>query len=169
MRLSPDGTQSTFTAIDFETAQYTRTSICQVGLVRVEAGVIVRELCLLVQPPDNYYRRDFIAIHGITPQATAQSPTFAGVWPQVEPFIAGQRVVAHNGFCFDFNVLKETLLFYDLPVPAFDKVCTLRIYRKKLSVLCAEHCIPLNHHDALSDARACAELYLRSLKEKPAE
>ena len=27
-----------------------------------------------------------------------------------------------------------------------------------------EHAIPLNHHDALSDARACAELYLRHLR-----
>jgi DNA polymerase-3 subunit epsilon len=162
MRLSPDRTPSTFTAIDFETAQYARSSICQVGLVRVEAGVIVRELSLLVQPPDNYYRRDFIGIHGITPQATANSPTFAGVWPQMEPFIAGQRVVAHNGFRFDFEVLEATLELYRLPVPAFDKVCTLRIYRKSLAVLCVEHRIPLNHHDALSDARACAELYLRS-------
>jgi len=162
MRLIPDRTPSTFTAIDFETAQHARTSICQVGLVRVEAGVIVRELSLLVQPPDNYYRRDFIGIHGITPQDTAKAPTFVGVWPQVEPFIAGQQVVAHDGFRFDFDVLRETLRFYGLPVPAFEKVCTLRIYRKKLAVLCAEHRIPLDHHDALSDARACAHLYLRS-------
>jgi DNA polymerase-3 subunit epsilon len=26
------------------------------------------------------------------------------------------------------------------------------------------HDIPLNHHDALSDAKACAELYIRSLE-----
>ena len=154
--------KSIFTAIDFETAQHARTSICQVGLVRIEAGTVAHEFCLLVQPPDNFYREDFIGIHGITPQATAQSPTFDRVWPQMEPFIAGQRVVAHNGFRFDFDVLKQTLGFYGLPVPAFEKVCTLRIYRKKLAVLCAEYRIPLDHHDALSDARACAHLYLRS-------
>ena len=73
----------TFTAIDFETAQHARTSICQIGLVRVEAGVIVHELSLLVQPPNNYYRVDFIQIHGISPMDTAESPSFAGVWPQV--------------------------------------------------------------------------------------
>ena len=155
--------KSTFTAIDFETAQHARTSICQVGLVRVEAGSVVRELSLLIQPPDNFYREDFIEIHGITPQATAQSPTFDGVWPQVEPYIAGQRVVAHNGFRFDFDVLKQTLGLYGLLVPGFEKICTLKIYSKRLAVLCAEHRIPLVHHDALSDARACAELYLRSL------
>ena len=52
-----------FTAIDFETAEHARTSICQVELVRVEGGVPVHELSLLVQPPDNFYREDFIGIH----------------------------------------------------------------------------------------------------------
>jgi len=33
-----------FTAIDFETAQGYRWSICQVGLVRVEQGVITNEI-----------------------------------------------------------------------------------------------------------------------------
>lgn len=44
-----------FTAIDFETAQGYRWSICQVGLIRVENGIITKEINLLVQPPDNYY------------------------------------------------------------------------------------------------------------------
>ena len=152
-----------FTAIDFETAQHARTSICQVGLVRVEAGVIVHELSLLVQPPNNYYRFDFTQIHGISSSDTAESPSFAGVWPQVEPYIAGQCVVAHNGFRFDFDVLRKTLGYYGLTVPVFERVCTLRIYRKRLADLCAEYGIPLDHHDALSDARACARLYLRAL------
>ena len=43
-----------FTAIDFETAQGYRWSICQVGLIRVENGIIINELNLLVQPPNNY-------------------------------------------------------------------------------------------------------------------
>lgn len=156
--------QPTFTAIDFETAQYARSSICQVGLVRVEAGTIACELSILVKPPGNYYLEEFTEIHGITPRATADSPTFAEAWPRLAPYIEDQRVVAHNGFRFDFDVLKKTLGFYGLPVPAYEKVCTLRIYRKSLATLCAEHRIPLDHHDALSDARACAALYLRSLK-----
>ncbi len=61
---------NTFTAIDFETAQGYRWSICQVGLIRVENGEIVKQLNLLVQPPDNYYLDRFIDIHGITPEDT---------------------------------------------------------------------------------------------------
>ncbi len=41
---------NSFTAIDFETAQGKRWSICQVGLMRVENGVITEQLSLLVQP-----------------------------------------------------------------------------------------------------------------------
>ena len=58
---------NSFTAIDFETAHPKRWSICQVGLVRVENGVITNELSIMVQPPDNFYWDRFIDIHGITP------------------------------------------------------------------------------------------------------
>jgi len=154
---------ATFTAIDFETAQPVRHSICQVGLVRVEAGAVVREVSLLVQPPSNHYWERFTGIHGIAPDDTANAPTFAQVWPQLAPYIVGQRVVAHNGPSFDFNVLRQTLTHYGLPEPVFEGFCTYRIYRRNLAELCEEHGIGLDHHDALSDARACAMLYLRSL------
>ncbi len=148
-----------FTAIDFETAQGYRHSICQVGLVRVENGIITDELNLLVQPPNNYYWYRFTQIHGINARTTAKSPTFDQVWHKIEPFIAGQTVVAHNGLAFDFPVLEHTLAYYDMFTPFYDKVCTYRLYRKGLAQLCRYYDIPLNHHDALSDAKACAELY----------
>lgn len=150
----------TFTAIDFETAQGYRWSICQVGLVRVENGIITDELNLLVRPPDNYYWNRFIDIHGITPQMTAHAPTFGEVWHQVRPFVEGQNVVAHNGMNFDFPVLSATLQYYGLSTPEYEKHCTYRIFRSGLAMLCDSYNIPLNHHDALSDAKACAELFL---------
>ena len=65
-----------FTALDFETANGKRWSICQVGLVKVVGGTITDEVNFLVQPPDNYYWSNFIDIHGITPRHTANAPTF---------------------------------------------------------------------------------------------
>jgi DNA polymerase-3 subunit epsilon len=152
-----------FTAIDFETAQGYRWSICQVGLVVMEEGIVTKEISLLVKPPNNYYWDSFTDIHGIDAEITKDSPTFDQIWMEVEPYITGQDVVAHNGFSFDFNVLKRTLELYGLPEPEYDKYCTLRIYREKLDFLCDKFGIPLNHHDALSDAKACAELFLRYL------
>jgi DNA polymerase-3 subunit epsilon len=153
-----------FTAIDFETAQGYRWSICQVGLVRVENGVVAKQLSVLVQPPYNYYWRRFIDIHGITPSRTADAPTFAQVWHQIEPFITGQHVVAHNGFAFDFPCLRKTLEYYDVAPPDFTGHCTYRLFGTNLAALCQEYSIPLNHHDALSDAAACAELFRMHLK-----
>jgi DNA polymerase-3 subunit epsilon len=155
---------NTFTAIDFETAQGYRHSICQVGIVRVENGIISEEINLLVQPPDNYYWEKFIDIHGITPEDTANEPTFNKIWHKIEHLIKDQDVVAHNGISFDFPVLEKTLEYYGMIAPHYNKHCTYRLYKDNLASLCQEHQIPLNHHDALSDARACAELYLKHLK-----
>ncbi len=153
----------TFTALDFETASGYRNSICQVGLVRMENGILVKEINILVQPPDNYYWSRFTDIHGITAKDTANALTFAQVWCQIAPYIENQNVIAHNGFGFDFPVLAKTLEYYNLQTPNYNKFCTYRIYKSNLANLCKQHNIALNHHDALSDARACAVLYLMSL------
>jgi len=152
-----------FTAIDFETASGYRNSICQVGLVRVENGSITKEVYLLVQPPKNYYWNRFTDIHGIAAKDTLNAPTFGQVWQKIVPYIENQNVIAHNGFGFDFPVLDKTLYHYGLSIPDYNKFCTYKIYRSNLADLCQEYNIPLNHHDALSDARACAELYLKYL------
>lgn len=153
---------NSYTAIDFETAHGKRWSICQVGLVRVEEGIITQKLSILVQPPYNFYWDSFIEIHGITPERTANAPTFNLVWQQIEPFIRNQNVVAHNGFGFDFHCLRQTLEYYDVKVPEFTGHCTYRMFGGNLASLCQEYSIPLKHHDALSDAMACAELFIKS-------
>jgi len=147
-----------FSAIDFETAQGLRHSICAVGLVRVENGEITSTLELLVKPPENYYFWKNTEIHGIGPEMTKRSPTFDKVWPALKPFIYGQNVVAHNG-AFDFDVLEKTLRHYCIEPPKFNRYCTYRIYGSALDVCCDEHCIELDHHNALSDAMACAKLF----------
>jgi DNA polymerase-3 subunit epsilon len=72
-----------FTAIDFETATGYRNSICQVGLVRVENGIITQEINTLVQPPDNYYWSRFTDIHGISAKTTSNAGAFDQVWHQI--------------------------------------------------------------------------------------
>lgn len=156
-----------FTAIDFETALGARNSICQIGLVRVENGIVSHEIDLLVQPPGNQYWPRFTQIHGITPADTRRSPFFDEVWPQVQPYIENQTVVAHNS-PFDFGCLRATLDFYGLPIPAFTGFCTYKIYGAGLAVLAARYGITLSHHEALSDARACARLFQMHLESKSA-
>lgn len=152
----------TFTALDFETAQGKRWSICQVGLVRIENGRIMQQINRLVKPPGNLYFPMNTGIHGIAAHHTQTAPTFAALWPELQPYIENQTVVAHNA-AFDVSCLRQTLDYYGVAHPAFLQQCTYRLYGKKLSDLCREHKIPLNHHDALSDALACAKLYLKHL------
>ena len=151
--------KNNFTTIDFETAQGKRTSICQVGLAKYEKGELIETLSVLVQPPDNYYWDNFIDIHGITPEQTEHEPTFDKVWHKIAPFIENQNLVAHNGFRFDFPCLEQTLAFYGLQKPNYVGHCTYQIFGTNLADLCKKYQIPLNHHDALSDALACGELF----------
>ncbi|MGF1451815.1 MAG: 3'-5' exonuclease [Opitutales bacterium] len=150
-----------FTAIDFETAQGYRWSICQVGLVRVEDGEVVAEYEQLVQPPTNYYWHKFTRIHGICAAMTLGAPTFAVVWPEISGWIAGQTVVAHN-MRFDGSCLRQTLAHYGIEEPSYSPACTYGLFRKALDNLSEEFGICLIHHNALSDARACAQLFLAS-------
>jgi DNA polymerase-3 subunit epsilon len=148
-----------FTAIDFETAHGKRWSICEVGLVRIENGITREQLSILVQPRNNFYWNNFVEIHGITPKDTEKAQIFDKVWKYIEAFIKNENHVAHNGFSFDFHCLNQTLEYYNIELPQYTGHCTYTIFGDNLVSLCKEYKIPLNHHDALSDAMACAKLY----------
>ena len=128
-----------FVAIDFETA--TAYHPCSVGIVTVENGVIVDEFVTLIKPPRNEYSPFTIAVHGIYPRDTVNAKTFAQVFPELQK------------------------RYEDLKIGSRWE-CTVKIYKAKglkptkLSDCCREMQIELNHHEALSDARACAKLYL---------
>lgn len=160
----------TFTAIDFETATGYQHSACAVGIVSVVDGKIVDEFYSLIQPPGNIYWWQNIKVHGIKPEDTENVPSFHGIYPEIKLRLAENIIVAHNE-AFDRNVLIKTMGHYDLN---YDELklgnrweCTCKIYRAKgfspasLNVCCHIMDIELNHHEALSDARACAILYLK--------
>jgi len=158
-----------FVAIDFETATGYRNSTCAVGIVTVENGEIVDEYCSLIQPPENNYSWHNTNIHGIRSRDTEHTAQFLEVYPTIKKLIANKIVVAHNE-SFDRSVLKNTMNLYGLNYSELNLAdrweCTLRIYRAKgfipagLDACCNIMNIELNHHEALSDARACAKLYL---------
>lgn len=158
---------STFTAIDFETA--TAYHPCSVGIVTVEEGIIVDEFVTLIQPPNNFYNPFNIQVHGIYPRDTANAKTFLEVFPEIERRLKNRVVVAHNE-SFDRNVLSKTMALHGLNYEDLNIgsrwECTVKIYKAKgfkpakLSDCCRIMNIALDHHEALSDARACAKLYL---------
>jgi DNA polymerase III subunit epsilon len=156
-----------FTAIDFETAIGYHP--CSVGIASVVDGQIVDEFVSLIKPPNNYYSPYTIAVHGITPAKTQQAKSFIQVFPEIQKRLENKIIVAHNEI-FDRQVLLKSMLANQLDYKrlniAHQWECTLKIYRNKglkpakLSDCCRAMNIALNHHEALSDARACAKLYL---------
>jgi DNA polymerase-3 subunit epsilon len=100
-----------------------------------------------------------------------QSKTFDDIFPELQKRLFGRKVVAHNE-SFDRNVLIKTMKYYGLYYDELEIAnrweCTCRIYRSKgykpanLKYCSERHNIVLDHHEALSDARACAKLYILS-------
>lgn len=157
--------EATFTALDFETATAQPYSVCQIGLVRFEAGQVVEKVSHLIKPPKNAYFYRNIEVHGIQLSDTEHAMTFDQVWWKIKYLIEDQVVVAHNSG-FDVNCLRSSLAYYDEIQPEFEERCTRVIYRRGLAYLSKKYHIPLNHHDALSDAHACGVLFLKHLQKK---
>ena len=151
-----------FVAIDFETA--TSKAACQVGIAVVRQGEIVEQICRYIQPPGNRYVRQAIAVHHITPDMTIDAPTFAELWPEIRKYFHCQLLVFHNS-SFDLNILKKEMERYDLnAIRPMGIVDTYELTGYKLEEACTDYGIEIeNHHNALSDAIACARLFIAYL------
>lgn len=153
-----------FAAIDFETANNERSSVCSVGIVIVRNGEIQESFYSLIQPEPNYYTYWCTRVHGLCRQDTEEAPVFPKVWAQVEQKIEGLPLVAHNSM-FDEGCLKAVFKVYRMDYPDYVFYDTLYAARKcfpyltnhQLDTVAAECGYNLeNHHHALADAEACA-------------
>ncbi len=153
-----------FAAIDFETANGVRSSVCSVGVVVVRHGEITDTFYSLIQPEPNYYSRFCTQVHGLTREDTDDAPVFSQVWAQVAPLIEGLPLVAHNK-AFDENCLKAAFRVYQMDYPDYDFYDTLGSSRRAfpwaenhqlhtVAALCGYDL--KQHHHALADAEACA-------------
>ncbi|OGS08617.1 MAG: exonuclease [Elusimicrobia bacterium RIFOXYA12_FULL_51_18] len=165
---------SAFVAIDFETADYGRDSACSVGLVRVEDNKIVRSEHHLIRPPRQTFV--FTEIHGLTWADVKKAPTFGQLWNKMDEFFKGAEFfVAHNA-SFDKGVLHACCTQAGVSIPKQPFRCTVKLARKvlkispaKLSHVCHHLSIPLKHHNALSDAAACAQIMITVLQTEAEE
>ncbi len=165
-----------FTAIDFETANCDADSACAVGLVRVEDGRIVRSESRLIRPWTQHF--EFTYLHGIAWSDVASAPPFADAWPLIVEMCRGVDFVAAHNADFDEGVLRACCARAGIEVPALRFECTVKMARRSLgiyptglAVVAKRLGIPLEHHNAASDAEACAQIVLRAHEatERPAE
>lgn len=154
-----------FVAIDFETADTGADSACAVGLVRVEGAKIVARETVLIRPPRP--RIMFTYIHGITWPMVKDAPVFKDVWAKLAPLLDGATFLAAHNAPFDRGVLRACCAAHGLAVPELPFVCTVQVARRtwalkpaNLPAVCRRLGIGLIHHDAGSDAEACARIVI---------
>ena len=150
-----------FAAIDFETANNARTSVCSVGVVVVRDGAIVGRDYRLIRPYPNYYLHWNTRIHGLTRADTDPAPHFPEVWAEIAPLIEGLPLVAHNS------------PFDGMEYPDYSFHCTCRASRRHFGRALPNHQLHTvaaacgydlrHHHHALADAEACAVIAMKIL------
>ncbi len=150
-------------ALDFETADYEPDSACALSMVAIKDGAVSGQKTFLIRPPRDTFV--FTYIHGITWTHVRNEQPFAERIPEIEEFIwNASYLVAHNA-PFDRRVLYNCYSVSGHNPPENPFSCTVRLARAawqihptKLPDVCGHLGIALNHHDAQSDALACARI-----------
>lgn len=158
-----------FVAIDVETVNWDRGSICSFGWATVRDGQIIDTGSRLCRPPEelDWFSGFNIAIHGIAPKDVATEPRFGDLVPEILDSFGELPVVAHNA-AFDIGAIREAYTYSGLSWPSLSYGCTLVWSRRlldlpshRLPVVCDFLGFPLvHHHDAGCDARAAGKIVL---------
>lgn len=157
-----------FVAIDIETVNGQATSVAVIGCVGIDyGGRVIETKEFRIRPFPFEFDDRSTAINGLSKTDFVNCPSFSEIWDDFQNFILDYDFcVAHNA-SFDFSVIKACCEKYNLQYKNFVVVDSLHYAREAvpglpsyaLSSLCEYFSIDFcNHHDALCDAKATAEL-----------
>ena len=169
-----------FVGIDFETLYPQRVSACSVGMVKYIDGEIVDRFYTLIRPPFDYPGKCgsvLTWIHGLTEEMVKDARTFEEVLPDMERFVDGLPLVAHNA-CVERACIRDASAFYGVETKLdFENIYdTLPLSRQaevklgiseegpgthQLDTVCKHFGIAgNNHHNALADAEMSGNLMI---------
>jgi len=159
-----------FTAIDVETANEKRASICSVGIVSVHNGTITSKKRYLVRPREFRFTEVNKRLHGIGENDVVNEPEFNVVWEQVHHLLENQILLAHNA-SFDVDAISQTLNGYNLGEFNNKFICTQKLAQEafldlenyRLSDVAEYLGLDCRHHDCVSDATVAAEIGIRAI------
>jgi DNA polymerase III subunit epsilon len=164
-----------FITLDFEIANNNLNSACSMGMVFVKENQIIDESYYLIQPPTLEFDSKMMSVHGIKPSDVISAPSFEVIWKKIEHHFKQATIIAHNAQ-FDMSVLHACLNEYSIEMPDFNYICSIPISTRasrgyKLSNSLKDRCqhfgIQLHdHHNSMADARAAAELVIKSIEMK---
>lgn len=167
-----------FVGIDFETLYPQRVSACSVGMVKFIDGEIVDRFYTLIRPPFDYPGKCgnvLTWVHGLTEDMVKDAKTFEELLPEIECFVDGLPLVAHNA-CVERACIRDTSAFYGIETKLdyeniYDTLPLSRQAEAKLGISeegAGTHQLDMvcrrfgisgnNHHNALADAEMTGNL-----------
>ena len=159
----------TYVVFDLETTGFSpiKDKIIEIGAVKVEHGEITEKFSTFVNPkiPIPF---QITQLTSITDQMIMNAPDIENVLPQFLEFIGDAALVAHNA-SFDVSFIEQNCRYQDIQ-PDFTSVDTVALARIllptlskfKLNVVAnALHISLENHHRAVDDAGATAEIFVK--------
>ena len=159
----------TYIVFDIETTGFSsiRDRIIEIGAVKVENGQIVDKFSTFVNP-ERPIPFEITNLTSITDEMVLDAPTIEVVLPQFLEFIGEGTLVAHNaGFDVGFIEQNCRVLGLEQEFTAVDTVALARVLlptlsKYKLNLVAKALGISLeNHHRAVDDAGATAEIFVK--------
>ena len=172
---------SSFVSIDFETLYSQRVSACSIGMVKYRDGKKVDQYYSLIRPPFDYPGKSgqvLTWVHGISKDDVRNEKTFAELLPDIEAFVDGLPLVAHNA-SVEKCCIRDVCAYYEIDTKLdyeniFDTLPLSREAEAKLGLqvegqgthsldaVCRRFNVPvLNHHNAREDAEMCGNLIVK--------
>ena len=170
--MSESSPLQTFNVVDVETANADRSSICQIGLVKVINGNI-HDMWKTKVNPETWFDPTNVRIHRIRQEDVAGAPIYPDVHPKLCDLVHGSVLLGYSSF--DRVSLRRASEKYDLgdlKVTWLDCTRVVRRawpdrYGKKgwaLKRVAADLGIRFGHHDAGEDAAAAAKVMLAAIE-----
>ncbi len=164
-----------FFALDVETANHDRGSICQIGVACVRPDNSIETWMTYVDPQVDSWV--FTYLHGINARTVQGAPTFGEVLPVLRDALGAVTVYQHSGF--DRGAVAAACGNGGLPIPQWNWRDSVHVARAAwpelrsngghgLASLKQHLGLVFEHHDAGEDARAAAEVVLRAEGVQPA-
>jgi len=135
----------------------------------VRGGEVVAQAGWLIQPPPGHdeFQEWNVRIHGIQPEDVLTAATWTEQFDRLCDFAGSDVLVAHNAG-FDLNVLRRASEATGGVCPPYRSLCSLQVARKTYQLdsyrlpkaAAAAGFAEFSHHDALADARACAQIVI---------
>ena len=160
-----------YIVFDTETPNARNDRMSQIGVCVVENGAVTRSFGSLVNPECGFDAFN-ISLTGITPAAVRGKPCFAALWGgRARGTALRRRPSPRTTRPSTWPSLAKCLAHYGIAWrPRAEYIDTVRLARAvfpelpnhRLDTVAGYLGIELNHHDAASDAMACARILIES-------